>query len=190
VTCHSCRIECKRHGRDRKGNQRYQCRQCAKTFLEPRDNYLDGMRLPIEKAELVLRLLLEGNSVSSVEQITEVHHTTILKLLVLAGEKAERIMADNIRGVRVRDVECDEVWSFIGNKKQKRVRPDDDQNLGDAYTFVAIERHSKLVLNIAMGKRDQATTDVFIEGLRHTTTRVPDHHRRIRTLSKRHPEHA
>jgi IS1 family transposase len=30
---------------------------------------------------------------------------------------------------------------------------------------VAIERHSKLVLNIAMGKRNQTTTDVFIEGL-------------------------
>jgi len=61
------------------------------------------------------------------------------------------------------------VWSFIG-KKQKRVRPQDDQNLGDCYTFVAIERHSKLVLNIAMGKRDQSTTDAFIEGVRHATT--------------------
>ncbi len=125
MTCHNCRIECKRHGRDRKGNQRYQCRQCSKTFLEPQDRPLDGMYLPIMKAEMVLRLLLEGNSVSSVERITEVHHTTILKLLVLAGEKSERIMAEKIRGVAVRDVECDELWSFIG-KKQKHVRPDDD----------------------------------------------------------------
>ena len=39
------------------------------------------------------------------------------------------------------------------------------QNLGDCYVFVAIERHSKLVLNIAMGKRDQATTDIFVEGV-------------------------
>ena len=117
---------------------------------------------------MVLKLLLEGNSVSSVERITEVHHTTILKLLVLAGEKCERIMATKIRNVPVRDVECDEVWSYVG-KKQRRVRPDDDQNLGDAYCFVAIERHSKLVLNIALGKRDQATTDVFIEGVRHAT---------------------
>ena len=136
--------------------------------MEPQARPLEGMYLPIEKAELVLRLLLEGNSVSSVERITEVHHSTILKLLVLAGEKCERIMAEKIRAIEVRDVECDELWSFIG-KKQKRVRPDEDQNLGDAYTFVAIERHSKLVLNIAMGKRDQATTDVFIEGLRHAT---------------------
>ena len=96
------------------------------------------------------------------------HHTTILKLLVLAGEKCERIMANKIRNVKVTDIECDELWAFIG-KKQKRVRPQDDPNLGDAYTFVAIERHSKLVLNFALGKRDQATTDIFIEGLRHAT---------------------
>src|SRR5258708_38737071 len=126
------------------------------------------MYLPVEKAELVLRLLLEGNSVSTVVRITEVHQKTILKLLVLAGEKCERIMATKIRNVEVRDVEADEVWSFI-RKKEKRVRPEDDQNLGDCYTFVAIERHTKLVLNIAMGKRDQATTDVFVEVIRRAT---------------------
>ncbi len=170
MTCHNCRTECKRKGHDRKGNQRYQCRQCSKTFLEPREKPLDGMYLPIEKAELVLKLLLEGNSVSTVERVTDVHHTTILKLLVLAGEKCERIMAEKIRNVEVRDVECDELWAFIG-KKQKRVRPEDDQNLGDNYTFVAIERHSKLVLNIAVGKRDQRTTNAFVEGIRQATSR-------------------
>lgn len=172
MTCHNCRTECKRDGRDRKGNQRYQCRQCSKVFLEPREKPLDGMYLPIEKAEMVLRLLLEGNSVSSVERATEIHHTTILKLLVLVGEKCERIMAAKLRNVEVRDVECDEVWSFIG-KKQKRVRPDDNQLLGDCYVFVGIERHTKLVLNIAMGRRDQSTTDAFVEGLRHATARTP-----------------
>ena len=104
MTCHNCRTECKRKGYDRKGNQRYQCRQCSKTFLEPQEKPLDGMYLPIEKAEMVLKLLLEGNSVSTVERVTDVHHTTILKLLVLAGEKCERIMAEKIRNVEVRDV--------------------------------------------------------------------------------------
>jgi transposase-like protein/IS1 family transposase len=165
VTCTNCLTECKRKGYDRKGNQRFQCRQCRKTFLQPRNKPLCGMSLPIAKAELVLKLLLEGNSVSSIVRLTEVHQKTILKLLVLAGEKCERIMANKVRNVQVRDIEMDELWSFIG-KKEKRVKPTDDQNLGDCYTFVAIERNSKLVLNIAMGKRDQATTDVFVEGVR------------------------
>ena len=32
-------------------------------------------------------------------------------------------------------------------------------------SFVAIERHTKLVLNFALGRRDTATTKIFIEGL-------------------------
>ncbi len=58
------------------------------------------MYLPIDKAELVLSLLLEGNSISSVDRVTEIHHTTILKLLVLAGEKCERVMAEKVRNVQ------------------------------------------------------------------------------------------
>ncbi len=172
MTCHNCKTACQKHGKDRKGNQRFKCQQCSKTFLAPQEKPLDTMYLPLDKADTVLSMLLEGNSVSSVERITGVHHTTILKLLVLAGEKCERIMADKVRNVQVRDVECDELWAFIG-KKQKRVQPQDDPNLGDAYTFVAIERHSKLILNFALGKRDQRTTDSFIEGLRHATAQTP-----------------
>jgi IS1 family transposase/transposase-like protein len=170
VTCHNCRTECRKFGK-RQNRQRYQCCQCRKVFTDARDTTLDGMYLPVEKAEMVVRLLLEGNSVSSVERITEIHHTTILKLLVLVGAKCEKVLAKLLVNVQVRDVEADEVWSFIG-KKQKRVRPEDDQNFGDCYTFVAIERHSKLVLNIAMGRRDQSTTDVFIEGVRQATART------------------
>src|SRR6202140_574980 len=122
MTCHNCRTECRKFGKAG-SRQRYQCTQCRKVFTEPRENHLDGMTLPMQKAELVLNLLLEGNSVSTVERITEVHHTTILKLLILAGEKCERIMADKVRNVEVRDVKCDELWSFI-EKNQKRVRPE------------------------------------------------------------------
>ena len=127
------------------------------------------MYLPVEKAELVLRLLLEGSSVSSVERIAGVHHTTILKLLVLAGERCERLLGKRICNIPVKDVQADEIWSFIG-KKEKMREEGDDPNLGDAYCFVAIERHSKLVLNFALGRRNQATTDAFIEGLRAATS--------------------
>src|ERR1700687_439468 len=160
MTCHNCRIECKRSGKHRNGLQRFKCQQCKKTFTETHQDALEGMYLPMDKAELVLSMLIEGNSVARVERSTGSHHTTILKLLVLVGEKCERIMADKVRNVQVRDVECDELWSFIG-KKEKRVLPGDDPNMGDCYTFVAIERHTKLVINIAMGKRNQGTTDAL-----------------------------
>ena len=124
MTCHNCRTECRKFGK-RGTRQRYQCNQCRKVFTDARDNTLDGMYLPIEKAELVLKLLLEGNSVSSVVRLTEVHQKTILKLLVLAGEKCERIMAEKIRNFPVTEIQADEVWQFIGCK-QRRKRPEHD----------------------------------------------------------------
>jgi transposase-like protein/IS1 family transposase len=169
MTCHSCKIDAVKAGRARNGAQRFKCQQCRKRFTEAQERLFDGdSRLPEEKTLMILHCLLEGNSVRSTARLCDVEPRTVLNILTLAGERSERVMADKIRNVQVRDVECDEVWSFIG-KKEKRVRPEDDQNLGDCYTFVAIERHSKLVLNIAIGKRDQSTTDIFVEGIRHAT---------------------
>ena len=54
MTWHSCRIECKKFGKDRTGNQRFRCRHCSKTFLEPREKPLEGMYLPVDRAEMVL----------------------------------------------------------------------------------------------------------------------------------------
>ena len=129
MTCHSCRIECKRKGRDRKGNQRYQCRQCRKTFTEPARSTWTACICRSRRPKWFSGSCSKATAFRASSASPEVHHATILKLLVLAGEKCERIMAreDPQRG-QVRDVECDEVWSFIG-KKQKRVRPEDDQNL-------------------------------------------------------------
>ena len=165
MNCPTCEIRCASFGTHRNGLRRFRCGECGKTFTEPHKKPLGSMTVPMESAILALRMLLEGSSIRSTERTTGVHRDTILRLLVKAGEKAETVMGRLIRNVPVRDVEVDEVWAFIG-KKEKRVKPDEDQNMGDCYTFVAIERNTKLVLNVAMGKRDKVTTDIFIEGLR------------------------
>jgi hypothetical protein len=54
-----------------------------------------------------------------VVRLTDVHQKTILKLLVLAGEKCERIMAQRVSNVKVRDIEMDEIWSFIGKRRSE-----------------------------------------------------------------------
>lgn len=45
----------------------------------------------------------------------------------------------------------------------------DVYGIGDAWTHVAIERHSKLILAWQLGKRDPETTDRFIGKLRYAT---------------------
>lgn len=93
-------------------------------------------------------------------------------MLVKAGERCEKLLGDKIRNVPCKDVELDELWGWVFCKEKAR-RPDHDPSFGDNYCFVAIERNSKLILNFALGKRDQATTNVFIEGLRQATAPQP-----------------
>ena len=168
MPCQACEVSCQRFGKHRNGLRRFRCPQCQKTYTEAHKAAIEGSYLSLDRVTLILRLLLEGNSIRSTERIANTDKNTIMNVLVRAGERAEKVMGRLIVNVPVRDVEADEVWSFIG-KKDKRVRPEDDQNMGDCYVFVGIERNSKLVLNVAIGKRDQRTTDVFIEGLRLAT---------------------
>jgi transposase-like protein/IS1 family transposase len=168
MTCTPCDVKCQRFGKHRNGLRRFRCPQCKKTYTEAHKPILAGTYIPQDRILLALRLLIEGNSIRSTERITNLDRNTIMKMLSLAGEKCEKVMGRLIVNVPVKDVQCDEIWSFI-QKKEKQCGPDDDPSFGDAYCFVAIERHSKLVLNCALGKRDQKTTDVFIEGLRHAT---------------------
>jgi transposase-like protein len=142
MTCLKCESKnTKRFGKDRKGNQRFRCLDCNKTFLEPRDKPLDEMRLPIEKALLVLHLLVEGNSVRSTERITGVEKKTILSLLIKVGEKCDRIFEKYVRNLKVADVQADEIWGFVKMKDKTRKRKgEDEEGLGDAYLVRIVRR--------------------------------------------------
>ena len=99
MTCHNCKIETKKDGKDRKGNQRFRCNQCKRRFQEEREKLLGNMYLSEEKSLLVLRLLLEGNSIRSIERITGVEKKTITRILLNAGEHCEQLMNRKIKGV-------------------------------------------------------------------------------------------
>ena len=168
MTCHNCRIECKRFGKHRNGLQRYRCGQCSKTFTEEHEKPLGSMNTSLDKALRVIELLVEGCSVSMVERVTGVHHTTILSLLVLVGERCERLLENRIRRIPVSEVQCDELWGFVGCKEKRNLTGDPER--GDAYCFVAIERNTKLILSWHLGRRTARDTDVFIEKLNDATS--------------------
>ena len=170
MKCATCKSETKRFGKHRNGLQRYRCVECGKTFTEAHEKPLGDMTVPTDKATLALQLLIEGTSVRATERITGLHRDTTLKPLVTAGEKCEKLMGRLIVNVPVKVVECDETWGFV-QKKEGHKRPEEgrDESIGDAHTFVSIERNTKLVLNFALGRRSKATTDIFIEGLRAAT---------------------
>ncbi len=170
MNCPTCESPAKKFGKDRKGNQRFRCLSCAITFQAPKVKTLDNSRLAEGKALAVLSHLIEGCSVRSTERLTGVHRDTILNLLTIAGRKCEALMLDRIQGLKVSEVECDEVWSYVGMKKKtKTLKGETSDEIGDAWTFTAIERNSKLILAWHVGQRTQDDTLIFTEKIAHAT---------------------
>jgi hypothetical protein len=62
--------------------------------------------------------LLEGCSLRSTERITGISLPTLLKLLVVAGEKCEKFLEERIQNIPVKDVEADELWCFVAMKEK------------------------------------------------------------------------
>jgi IS1 family transposase/transposase-like protein len=170
VTCEACQVTCQRFGKHRNGLRRFRCVRCGKTYTEPHTRMLETMYIPQEKAVLATRLLLEGNSIRSTERCTGIDRTTIATMLVRAGERCEKLLADTIQNLRVRDVEADEIWGFVGMKERAKANLyNAADTLGDAYTYVAMERNSKLILAWHLGKRNRQDTLQFIVKLRRAT---------------------
>jgi len=111
-------------------------------------------RLPIDKRAAILGMLVEGNSLRATSRLADVSINTVTKLLIDLGEACAEYHHKNIRNVRVRRLQCDEIWSFVG-AKAKHVRPERRaEGWGDTWTWVALDADTKLCVSYLVGGRD------------------------------------
>jgi len=122
--------------------------------------------LSTEKKVAVLSALVEGNSIRSIERMTGIHRDTICRLLVLAGEHSELLLDRKMRGLKPKNIQCDEIWTFV--QKKARSRRFEPGEAGDQWIFVAMDADTKVVLNYEVGKRTRETTGNFLLGLQRT----------------------
>ncbi|MBN2024695.1 MAG: hypothetical protein JW809_18095 [Pirellulales bacterium] len=137
--------------------------------MEQRTKLLGNMRLEKDKAILCLRMLLEGNSIRSVERLTGVHRDTVVSLVVYVGQRCQRFMEAAIQDVPVEEVQADEIWGYVGCKNKTKERCGYGEEFGDAFCYTAIERHTKLLLAWHLGKRTPNNTHVFAQKLQKAT---------------------
>ncbi len=117
--------------------------------------------LPMEKKVAVISALAEGSSIRSIERITGVHRDTIMRLGVRVGNGCAELLNAKMQNLHCHQLQFDEIWGFIG-KKERHLRPEDDQNLGDVWTFCAIDPDTKIVPSFQVGKRNSATANAFV----------------------------
>ena len=118
-----------------------------------------------EKQTIVVHALAEGNSIRAIERMTGVNRNTIMSLGNRVGANCERIMDEEMKGLSCSKIQMDEIWGFVG-KKQKNVRIGENRNeVGDVWTFVAVDAPSRMVPSYFVGKRDKYSARCFVEDL-------------------------
>jgi IS1 family transposase len=120
-------------------------------------------RLSRERQVAVIHLLCEGNSIRSAERLTSTHRDTIMRLLVRVGGRCRAFLDEQLRGLRLDHLQCDEIWTFAGCK-QAHLPPEkaDDPAFGDQFLFVALDQRTKLIPSFLVGKRNRETTEAFM----------------------------
>jgi IS1 family transposase len=118
--------------------------------------------LSTDKQIAIIGALCEGSSIRSIERTTGVHRDTIMRLGVRVGQGCTALLDAKMRNLDCHRLEMDEIWGFVG-KKDRHVRPGDDPQFGNVWTFCVIDADTKLVPTFRVsGDRDVKTATAFV----------------------------
>ena len=114
---------------------------------------LNMNRLSKDERICVISALLEGNSIRSTSRMTGVARNTVTKLLVDLGAACMKYHDEHVRNVRVRRLQCDEIWAYVGAKAKNVSAEKKEIGWGDVWTWVGLDADSKLVVSYLVGGR-------------------------------------
>lgn len=163
MNCPSCGEASGKYGKTVEGRQRYRCGGCRKTFSDRKP--LPHSKTPMEKAVAALNMLLEGMSIRAASRLTGIDKDTVQRLMERSGEQCRQFFEQAVDGVNVQDIQCDEIWAFVGAKERTAFQKDLLWGLGDAYVFTAIDKASKLLICFHVGRRSSDDAEAFARKL-------------------------
>ncbi len=119
-------------------------------------------RLATSKQEAVISALVEGVSINATCRITGVAKHTVLKLLKDIGCACAAYHDSHVRNLRVRHLQCDEIWAFVYAKQKNVTLEQMQQGAGDVWTWTAIDADTKLIVSYMLGDRGASTAQSFM----------------------------
>jgi IS1 family transposase len=120
-------------------------------------------RLSIEQRGAILGMLVEGNSLRSCARMADVSLNTVTKLLVDVGAACEQFHHERVNNLRVRRLQCDEIWSFVGAKRKNLTPEKKAEGWGDTWTWIGLDADTKLCVSYLVGGRDASWASEFME---------------------------
>lgn len=120
-------------------------------------------RLNATRQVQVLKCLCEGMSIRGTVRVTGVAKNTVVKLLEEMGCACAAYHHRNVRGLRVRRLQCDEIWSFVGAKAKNTSLEKKQEGWGDVWTWTAIDADTKLCVSYLVGGRNAGWAMDFMQ---------------------------
>jgi IS1 family transposase len=111
----------------------------------------------------VIRCLVEGCSIRATVRMTGAAKNTVVKLLADMGEACARFHDQHVRNLKVRRLQCDEIWCFVGCKRKNATPEKKAEGWGDVWTWVGIDADTKLVVSYLVGGRDGGWAHDFMQ---------------------------
>jgi transposase-like protein len=114
----------KKSGKTKKGVQRYECKTCHHTFTATTGTLFFRKRTPEHEILETLALLAEGNRISSLTRAKGFKEDTILAWLREAARHAQALEEVLMADFKVKRAQLDALWSYVGNKGEKKLPRD------------------------------------------------------------------
>jgi hypothetical protein len=128
-------------------------------------------RLTLAARAQILGMMVEGNSIRSISRMTGASKNTIAKLLGDVGTACSKYQDENVRNLKYKRLQLDEIWSFVG-MKQANVPAElkGTPGVGDTWTWTAIDADTKLIASYMVADRSAKAANLFIHDLAQRVT--------------------
>lgn len=111
----------------------------------------------------IVACLIEGCSIRATVRMTGAAKNTVVKLLADLGTTCAEYHDEHVRNLRVRRLQADEIWSFVGCKRKNASTEQKAEGWGDIWTWIGIDADTKLVVSYLVGGRDAGWAMDFME---------------------------
>ena len=122
------------------------------------------MRIDQDKAAQIISLLCEGMGIRATARLVDCHRDTVLNVLESIGRQCAALLDAKVRYVKAAFVQTDEIHTFVGCKQRRTMS--DNAERGEFYTFLSVDRDSKLIINWKTDKRTFEATEEFLRDLK------------------------
>jgi IS1 family transposase len=117
-------------------------------------------KLTFDQRAMLLKLLVEGNSIRGISRATYLSKTTIAKFIKDFGEFSEAVMKKYIKNLEIERLQMDEVHAFICSRS-RNTPPENRAFAGTQWTWIAMCPDTKLVISYYVGDREVETATKF-----------------------------